>query len=456
MGNHGLRDVYTVSRLTTEARLLLEGRYPAVWVEGEISNLARPASGHLYFSLKDPAAQVRCALFRTHGQRLGLMLQNGMSVLARARASVFEPRGDFQLIVEHMEPAGEGALRAAVEALAARLEAEGLFAAGRKRGLPRLPRAIGVVTSPTGAALRDVLSVLARRGPALPVVLYPCLVQGNEAAASIVRALAAAGRRAEVDLLLLVRGGGSLEDLQPFNEETVARAIAACPLPVVCGVGHETDFTIADRVADLRAPTPSAAAELACPDGRVLLATVRQQSLRLGRAASALLATLRARLALAHARLVHPARRLEQLTQRLDEAGLRARHALVEGLQRRRLRLERLSTRLVAQHSAGRLGQHRDRLATLVHRHRLALGWVLAARRERWRTVAAALVQVSPQATLARGYAIVRDPLTHTVLRDAASASVGQILDVQLMHGALGVRVERIDEAPVSGSTKGR
>jgi exodeoxyribonuclease VII large subunit len=446
MGSHGFRDVYTVSRLTSEVRLIVEGHYPALWIEGEVSNLARPASGHLYFSLKDATAQVRCAMFRGRGPRPAFVPENGMSVIARARASLYEPRGDFQLIVEHLEPAGEGALRAAFEALAARLEAEGLFDPARKRALPRLPRAIGVVTSPSGAALRDVLAVLARRWPALPVVLYPCLVQGREAAPSIVQALAAAGRRAEVDLLLLVRGGGSLEDLWPFNEEAVARAIAACPLPVVSGVGHETDLTIADRVADLRAPTPSAAAELACPDARALLGGVRQSAARLTRAMQQRLQQLQARLALARARLLHPARRLEQLAQRLDEASLRARHALVETLHRQRLALERLGARLAAQHPAGRLQRARERLASLARRLRLALAWLLAARRERWRSLASALVQVGPEATLARGYAIVRDPETRAVLRDATRAAPGQRLAVTLARGALAVRVEAIDE----------
>jgi len=445
MANHGFRDVYTVSRLTTETRLLVEGHFPALWIEGEVSNLARPASGHLYFSLKDQTAQVRCAMFRGRGQRGGFVPENGTLVLARARVSLYEPRGDFQLIVEHLEAAGEGALRAALEALASRLEAEGLFAADRKRALPPLPRAIGVVTSPSGAALQDVLAVLTRRWPALPVVLYPCLVQGREAAASIVRALEAAGRRAEVDALLLVRGGGSLEDLWPFNEEVVARAIAACPLPVVSGVGHETDVTIADRVADLRAPTPSAAAELACPDAAALLAGVRRQGLRLTRAVGIQVQQLKARLALARAHLLHPQRRLEQLAQRLDEASLRARHAIIEGLQRRRLGLERLGSRLATQHPAGRLSRTRERLSTLTHRHRLALGWLISARRERWHRLAAALVQVAPQATLARGYAIVHDPHTGSVLRDAAAATPGQELLVALAHGALRVRVERIE-----------
>lgn len=439
------RDIYSVSRLTTETRLTLEGRFPALWVEGEISNLARPGSGHVYFSLKDAAAQVRCAMFKPRSQQLAFRPENGQQVLARARVSLYEPRGDFQLIIEHLEPAGDGALRLAFEALKLKLAAAGLFESARKRELPRLPRAVGVVTSPTGAAIRDVLAVLARRWPTLPIILYPCLVQGGQAAGSIVQALQAAGRRAEVDVLLLVRGGGSLEDLWPFNEERVAEAIAACPIPVVSGVGHETDVSIADWVADLRAATPSAAAELVCPDRVALVAEVRTLALRLRRDLRRLLEQRRSRLDLARSRLVHPARRLEQLNQRLDELGLRARHALATQTQATRLRLERLEGRLGKRHPADRITALVTRLTGLSQRHRRALGWLLQARRERLQNVAALLLQVSPQATLARGYAIVRQPGKGPILRRAAEATAGSPLEVQLAEGLLTVRVERVD-----------
>jgi exodeoxyribonuclease VII large subunit len=260
------RDVYTVSRLNREARGLVEGSLGSIWLEGEISNFARPGSGHWYFSLKDDAAQVRCAMFRQRNAGLGMVPKDGMQILVRARASLYEARGEFQLIVDHLEESGEGELRRRFERLKRQLAAEGLFDSARKRPLPRLPRRIGVVTSATGAAFRDILQVLRRRFAAVPVILYPVPVQGAGSAAQIAAAIALASARGEVDVLVVGRGGGSLEDLWSFNEEVVARAIVSCAIPVVSAVGHEVDVTIADLAADVRAPTPSAAAELIVPD----------------------------------------------------------------------------------------------------------------------------------------------------------------------------------------------
>ena len=252
-----LRDIYTISRLNREVKSVLEGSFPLLWVEGEISNFAQPASGHWYFSLKDEAAQVRCAMFRGRNRQVGFCPENGMQVLIRARIGLYEARGEFQIIAEHMEEAGDGALRRAFEALKQRLAAEGLFDSAHKRAIPERPRCVGVITSPTGAAVHDILTTLRRRFPALPVVIYPVPVQGEGVAAQIADMLALAGRRADCDVLILARGGGSLEDLWAFNEEVVARAIHACPLPVVSGIGHEVDVTIADFVADQRAAAPS-------------------------------------------------------------------------------------------------------------------------------------------------------------------------------------------------------
>ncbi|MDE2196596.1 MAG: exodeoxyribonuclease VII large subunit, partial [Gammaproteobacteria bacterium] len=260
------RQVFSVSRLNHEARALLEGGFPLLWVEGELSNLSRPASGHLYFSLKDAAAQVRCALFRNRATLLRCKPAEGMQVLVRARVSLYEPRGDFQLIVEHMEDAGHGALQRAFEQLRQKLAGEGLFDPAHKKPLPAMPGIIGVVTSPSGAALRDILSVIRRRQPSARVILYPAPVQGEGAGAKLAAMIRTASARAECDVLIIARGGGSLEDLWAFNEEAVARAIHACALPIISGVGHEIDFTIADFVADARAPTPTAAAELVTPD----------------------------------------------------------------------------------------------------------------------------------------------------------------------------------------------
>ena len=298
------RDIYSISRLNTEVRAVLEGSFPLLWVEGEISNLAVPRSGHLYFSLKDPHAQVRCALFRGKRQLLRFEPANGDRVLARVRIGFYEPRGEFQLIVEHMEPAGAGDAQRAFDALKRKLDAEGLFDAGRKRPLPAYPHRIGVITSPSGAAIRDVLHVLARRAPQIPITLFPAQVQGKDAPADLLAALQTAIARGDCDVLLLTRGGGSVEDLAAFNDEALARAIAASPVPVVSAVGHEIDFSIADFVADRRAPTPSAAAELLSPDSDALATAV---------------GGLRRRL------LVLMRRRLGQHAQQLAQLGRRAR-----------------------------------------------------------------------------------------------------------------------------------
>ena len=260
------RDIFSVSRLVRETRSVLESSFPLLWIEGEISNFSRPASGHMYFSLKDEAAQVRCAMFRGKNIHLRFKPENGMHVLVRVRPTLYETRGDFQLLIEHMEEAGLGALQRAFEELKTRLGKEGLFDTRSKQSIPVLPKQIGVITSPTGAAIRDILSVLKRRFPAIPVLIYPTAVQGENAATEIASMIKLADQRKECDVLVLARGGGSIEDLWAFNEEVVARAIHACETPLIAAIGHEVDFTIADFVADQRAPTPSAAAELITPD----------------------------------------------------------------------------------------------------------------------------------------------------------------------------------------------
>jgi exodeoxyribonuclease VII large subunit len=319
------RDVYTVSRLNREARGLVEGTLGSIWLEGEISNFARPGSGHWYFSLKDDAAQVRCAMFRQRNAGLGMVPRDGMQVLVRARASVYEPRGEFQLIVDHLEESGEGELRRRFERLKRQLAAEGLFETARKRPLPRLPRRIGVVTSPTGAALRDILQVLRRRFAAVPVILYPVPVQGAGAAGQIAAAIALASARAEVDVLVVGRGGGSLEDLWSFNEEAVARAIVDCAMPVVSAVGHEVDVTIADLAADVRAPTPSAAAELIVPDAAEWLRSLAAAERRLAGAWRRRQAAWLDALDWARKRLsqLHPSLAIERQFQRLDDLDTR-------------------------------------------------------------------------------------------------------------------------------------
>ncbi|HEX6549675.1 MAG TPA: exodeoxyribonuclease VII large subunit, partial [Gammaproteobacteria bacterium] len=290
------RQIYTVSALNRAARGLLETGLPLLWVEGELSNLARPASGHLYFSLKDASAQVRCALFRNRASLLRFTPRDGQHVLVRARVSLYEPRGDYQLQIEHMEDAGHGALQRAFEELKKKLAAEGLFDAASKKPLPAAPHTIGIVTSPSGAAIRDILSVIRRRYPVARVIVYPVPVQGEGAGAKIAAMLQTASTRAECDVLIVSRGGGSLEDLWAFHEEIVARAIHACPIPVVSGVGHEIDFTIADFVADVRAPTPTGAAELATPDSSEWLQALSNLRTRIVQAQNRSLANLRERI----------------------------------------------------------------------------------------------------------------------------------------------------------------
>ena len=439
------RDIYTPSRLNLEARTLLEGHFPLLWIEGELSNLARPASGHLYFSLKDARAQVRCAMFRNRNRVLRFRPADGQQVLLRARVGLYEGRGEFQLIVESMEEAGHGALQRAFEELRDRLAAEGLFAPGLKRPLPALPRQIGVITSPSGAALRDVLHVLARRFPAIPVVLYPATVQGEEAPAALRAALAAAVRRAECDLLLLARGGGSLEDLWAFNDEALARAIRACPAPVVTGIGHETDFTIADFVADLRAPTPSAAAEAASPDGAAWGQAFTRLAARLAEGQLAALARRRERLAWLRRRLQvqHPAQRLRERMQRLDglEQRLQRGWAGVARGAGHRLAVARGA---LARHApTARLAALRGRLDGLDHRLRLTVRQELARRRQALAASGRALDVVSPLATLGRGYAIVSDDRGQ-ILRRARDTRTGAVVEARLADGRLACRVTSI------------
>lgn len=440
-----VRDVYTVSRLVGTARLALERGLGVLWVEGEISNLSRPASGHWYFTLKDGQAQVRCAMFRQRAQLVRQPPRDGQQVLLRARTTLYEARGEFQLVVDSLEDTGEGLLRRRFEELKARLETEGLFATARKRGLPTLPRAIGVVTSPSGAAVRDILHVLARRFPAVPVVIYPTQVQGVGSVAQIVTAIETAGRRAEVDVLLVARGGGSLEDLWSFNEEAVARAIVASPIPVVSGVGHEVDFTIADLVADVRAPTPSAAAELVVPDVLVWRRRMAQAARRLLQVQEQRLAGLADRLRWLSGRLEQagPEPQLERLAQRLDDLERRLGSALPARFARQARQVADLQHRLQLASPARRLATLAQREAAL--RQRLAVvGPAMVARgRQRLALAARTLDAVSPLATLARGYALVTDGAGHLVT-DCKTLAPGDRLEVRLSNGAVSAEVRGV------------
>lgn len=440
------RPVLTVSGLARAARLLIEDHFHLVWVEGELSNFRRPGSGHWYFTLKDDAAQLRCAMFAGRNRAVRFQPRDGAQVLVRGRVSLYEPRGDFQVIVEHMEPAGEGALRAAFEALKARLEAEGLFDPARKRPLPALPRRLAVVSSASGAALRDVIHVVERRFPALEVVLLPVSVQGERAEAEVLAALAKAPSL-DPDVVLITRGGGSLEDLWTFNLESVARAVAACPVPTVSAVGHQTDVTITDFVADVRAPTPSAGAELITPDRAEFLTHLDRQLVRLGRAAERQVAERLRHLGHLRTRLTDPRAKLDQQMQRADELEERLRRAVRGRLARLGADLSAARRSLALVRPSQRVDRYRQRLGQLRASLAQAGGRAIADRDARLAATARTLQAVSPLATLGRGYAVLtraedgaRVPVTST-----AGVSAGDALTAHLRDGALDVRVEGVD-----------
>ena len=424
--------VVSISELNRLARQSLEREFPLLWVAGEISNLTRAASGHVYFSLKDDAAQARCVMFRSRAQSIPWRLENGQQVEARALVSLYEPRGDFQLTIEALRRAGLGRLFEAFARLKARLEAEGLFDSARKRLLPRFPFRIGIISSPRAAALHDVLVAVKRRAPHLTVILYPTLVQGNSAAENIAEAIATAGQRNECDLLLIVRGGGSIEDLWAFNEEVVARAIVASQLPIISGVGHETDTTIADYVADLRAATPTAAAEIATQGWHEAADEIADIGAALSRAMQYLIVRQQQRLDHLSLRMVHPATRLEQGRARLALLGSQLDVSLTHGLRRHRDRLNRVALDLAravprTEKRSGHVGLLAQRLGAAVREQQQKRLGALD-------NIAAALAHLNPEATLARGFSIVRDANGHLVT-DAARLQTGQTVSIYLARG---------------------
>lgn len=436
--------VYSVSQLNRAVRTLLEGKFPLIWVEGEISNLTRPASGHMYFSLKDEQAQVRCAMFRNRNMLLRFKPENGMQVKVRARVSLYEGRGEFQLIAEHLEEAGYGALQRAFELLKQKLSEEGLFAEAHKQPLPEFPCRVGVITSATGAALRDILHVLKRRFPLLPVLIYPVPVQGDGAAPAIVQALENASRTKACDILILARGGGSLEDLWAFNEESVARAIHACSLPVITGIGHETDFTIADFVADQRAPTPSAAAELVSPNQDEILNQFISYNKYLIDLINRITKQKERDITHLRARLLqqHPQRRMEQLALRIDELDQRLHRGWDNALRHQHSRLTGLRQSLQLHNPAKRLQQLRAELEKL--RLRLDQGITLRLRStiNRLTEAGRALDAYSPLATLDRGYALItRD---QTLIKSISQVSPGDTVTARLTDGKMKCRIESL------------
>ncbi len=432
--------VISVAELNRLARSAIERHVPLLWVAGEISNYKRYDSGHCYFSLKDEAAQVDAVMFRHKAQHLDWVPENGMQVEVRATATVYEARGKFQLVVDAMRRAGLGALYAAFEKLKARLEKEGLFDAALKRELPPFPRTVGVVTSPQAAALRDVISALRRRMPGIGVILYPAPVQGEGAAQKIADAIALAGARAECDVLIVCRGGGSIEDLWAFNEEVVARAIRACPLPVVSGVGHETDFTIADFAADLRAPTPTAAAELVSPDAAKLRRDLALAGQQLARVFARGIEDRMQRLDYLSRRLTHPGERLRNQFIHLQHLGSRLRGSWRLGAEAQTWTLRDAAQRLRASAPDTSLRQHRQQ--ELARRLHGGLRDHLATAVERVGAVRAHLLHLNPQRVLERGYSIT-ETADGVIVRDSAKLSADQELKVTLAKGWAGVRVKR-------------
>ncbi len=437
------REVLTVSQLNQRARLLLEDVFPQVWVEGELSNIARPASGHVYFTLKDRNAQVRCAIFKQQASRVRDLLRDGLLVRVRGRVSLYEGRGDYQMILDSVEAAGDGALRLAFEALKTALQAEGLFAQERKRALPKYPQRIGVITSPSGAVLHDIVSVFARRAPHVQLTLIPTAVQGREATVQIVRALALADS-AQYDALILARGGGSLEDLWCFNEEAVARAVADCQTPIVSAIGHETDVSISDFVADIRAPTPSAAAELLAPDRAELLNRLRSAERQLGLRANEALTRKRMQLQHLHQRLRHPRERLQQHNQRLDDLTLRLQRAIHAQVQWRNQNHNHLQARLAAQHPQEALTAHQQQLKNLQLRLARATEFNLKQTKQRLHALLQTLHVVSPLATLDRGYSILMTKNEQHIIRSIDAVQPAQTVQARLADGYLTLQVQAI------------
>jgi exodeoxyribonuclease VII large subunit len=441
------RAVFTVSELTARIKGALEEAFPAVWVEGEVSNLRTPSSGHAYFTLKDDVAQLRCVLFRGRGRRVRFELEDGLQVLAFGGLDVYAARGEYQLVVELLEPKGLGALQLAFEQLKKKLEAEGLFDAARKRALPPFPRTIGIVTSPTGAALRDMLHVIGRRFADLRVLIAPVRVQGEEAPAEIVAALRNLGEVQDLDVVIVGRGGGSIEDLWAFNDERVARAIAACRVPVISAVGHETDFTIADFVADLRAPTPSAAAELVVREKLHVIGALVELYDRLKQAMLAQVERGRERtLFLARRRvLTDAARALRDRHRRLDDLAARLRGGIRANHRQAAHRVALATNTLSSLHPLARISHGVAVLAQLRGRLVAAGGHSVKAQRHRFESSVGRLQSLSPLAVLGRGYSLTRLP-SGTVVRRAAQAHPGDTIEILLHEGTLGARVEQVKE----------
>lgn len=431
-------NIFTVSRLNNEVRGLLEKNYPFVWVEGEISNFAAPHSGHWYFSLKDANAQVRCAMFRAHQRKLACIPKDGMHVLIKAKVSLYENRGEFQLIAEDMEERGEGKLQREFEMMKKKLQAAGLFEASCKKTLPLFPKTIGIITSATGAAVRDILNVLLRRYPCAPIIIYPTLVQGASASPAIVNAIQLANRRNECDVLILARGGGSLEDLWCFNAENVAYAIFESQIPIISGVGHEIDFTIADFVADVRAPTPSAAAELITPDRQELQQLIAARELQVIHHIGNKIQALRQQIQWTHKHLSqqHPRHRLNQQMQHLDICEAKLLQQLQRLMTKCHMQIQLLTTNLHKQTPLTAITALQSKLVAQTQTLKHFSLQKLNATQSQLAQLAGKLDALSPLATLQRGYAVATRP-DHHIVTNAKDVAKGEHINVKLSVGEL-------------------
>ena len=436
------RQVFTVSELNRTVRQLLESTLPLLWVEGEISNFARPNSGHWYLTLKDQQAQVRCAMFKNSNARVSFKPANGISVLVRCRVGLYEGRGDYQLIIEHMEEAGFGALQRQFDQLKAKLANESLFDQAHKQPMPTSVNHIGVVTSPTGAAFKDILAVLNRRFPSIKVTLFPTAVQGDQAAGQIVEAIANANQDGRCDALIVGRGGGSLEDLWPFNEEVVARAVFHSKIPIISAVGHEIDFTITDFVADLRAPTPSAAAELISPNGDEMAAQLGGLQTLLSDAMSRRLQRLEQKTNDLRNRLQHPGRKLQEQTQHLDHLDIRLKRSMQAMVQLYRHRMTLSRDRLLRQHPRDALVQKKQHMNNAVIRLSKAVGQQLRQKMNHTEQTLHLLDAVSPLKILGRGFSVLRND-NNQVVKSTASVRPGENLRARLSDGELHVEVTK-------------
>ncbi|PVZ72628.1 exodeoxyribonuclease VII large subunit [Pelagibaculum spongiae] len=430
----------SVSGLNQSARYLLESTFPSIWLEAELSGYRPHGSGHWYFTLKDKKANISCAMFRRENSRIGFEPQDGMQLLVRGRISLYEPRGNYQLIIDHMEQAGNGALKREFELLKQRLWHEGLFDPASKKAFPESPKKIGVITSPTGAAITDILTVLKRRNPAIEVIIYPAAVQGAEAAPRLIQALQTANRRQECDLLIIGRGGGSLEDLQAFNDEALARAIAASELPIISAVGHEIDTSISDFVADAQAATPSAAAELVSPDHGGEQIWLAQQRRKLIQLIQQRIRANQQNLTHLSSRLRHPGQQLQQKMQQLDQLTFRLNTFIEKNLQDRAKKLTQLQHRLTSHSPEKQIAAKASQLEQLNLKMNFAIEQKMQQKKNQLARLAEGLNSYSPLSTLSRGYALVTNE-KQQVIKSSEQLTSGQIINIQLAQGSASAQI---------------